>query len=44
MGLLGLESTSILSDRIFKVIVGPNDLIEFKNFVKYLEKSMHGTL
>jgi len=44
MGLLGLESTSSLSDRIFKMIAGPNDLVEFRGFIKYLDRSMHGNL
>jgi hypothetical protein len=44
MGLLGLESTSTLSDRIFKMIAGANNLVEFGGFIKYLDKSMHGNL
>ena len=44
MGLLGLESTSTLSDRIFKMIAGVNNLVEFGGFIKYLDKSMHGNL
>ena len=43
MGLLGLESASILSDRIFKVISSGNNYVEFLSFIKYLDKSMHGS-
>ena len=44
MGLLGLESTSTLSDRIFRIIAGANNLVEFKGFIKYLDRSMHGNI
>ena len=30
MGLLGLESTSVISDRIFEILKGPDDQVEFK--------------
>ena len=43
MGLLGLESASILSDRIYKVISGGKNMVDFQSFIKYLDKSMHGT-
>ena len=44
MGLLGLENTSILSDRIFKIISENKNLINFKDFILYLDKSLNGGL
>jgi hypothetical protein len=43
MGLLGLESTSILSDRIFEYLAGPDHQVGFKEYLKYLDTSMNGS-
>ena len=44
MGLLGLENTSILSDRIFRIIAGEKSKIYFRDFLLYLDKSLSGNL
>lgn len=43
MGVLGLESTSIISDRIFDIISGPDNKVEFKQYLKYIDTSMNGS-
>ncbi|MFN9909145.1 MAG: hypothetical protein ACK56F_24000 [bacterium] len=40
---MGLESTSILSDRIFEYLAGPDHQVDFKEYLKYLDTSMNGS-
>ena len=44
MGLLGLQSTSILADRIFKCMdKNNNSKVSFEEFLEYMDIVMHGT-